>query len=191
MLDCCSYDGNGRALRGEPLPLTGAFLLHSHVHEDERGTFRRVLDAAVSAELGLDPRVAQISVATNRHRGTVRGMHYQVPPNEEAKTLWCTAGAVFDVLVDLRPAEPTYGHVWSTTLRAGDPFALHVPAGVAHGYQTLADGTDMSYVISVEHHDASARSINPLDPDLSIPWPLPVSVLSPRDREAPSWRALR
>jgi dTDP-4-dehydrorhamnose 3,5-epimerase len=178
-------------LRVEPLAFAGAFLLHGFVHQDERGAFRRVLDVAVAAEAGLDARVAQISVASNTRRGTVRGMHYQVSPHDEAKTLWCTTGAVFDVLVDLRPAQPTYGHVWSVTLAAGDPFALHVPAGVAHGYQALADGTDLTYVISVEHHAASARSINALDPGLGIPWPLPVTVMSARDREAPTWQASR
>lgn len=188
MLDRDSEHDTDLVLRGEPLPLAGAFLLRGFVHEDERGTFRRVLDVTAAAELGFDTRVAQISIATNRRRGTVRGMHYQVSPHDEAKTLWCTAGSVFDVLVDLRPAQPTYGHIWSTTLTAGDPFALHVPAGIAHGYQTLADGTDLTYVISVEHDATSARSIDPLDSVLAIPWPLPVTVMSARDREAPAWQ---
>lgn len=176
-----------RTLRAEPLPLRGAYLLHHVVHADERGSFRRVMDLEALEALDLDTRIAQVSVATNTRRGTVRGLHYQVEPHAEAKTLWCTAGALFDVLVDLRPNEPTFGRPWSTTLAAGEPVALHVPQGVAHGYQSLVDATDLAYVISTPYDAKSARGLNPLDPTLAINWPLPVTSMSDRDRDAPPW----
>lgn len=191
MLGRGSYHDSARVLRAEPLPLRGAYLLHHVAHADERGSFWRVMDFEAFRTLDLDSRVAQVSVATNKRRGTLRGLHYQVEPHEEAKTLWCTAGAVFDVLVDLRPGEATYGRHWSTTLSAGEPVALHVPRGVAHGYQTLVDGTDLAYVISTPYEAASARSLNPLDPTLAIDWPLPVTSMSHRDRNAPLWQPSR
>jgi dTDP-4-dehydrorhamnose 3,5-epimerase len=172
----------------EPLAIRGAVLLRPpQVQADERGSFRRVVDVAELAALGLDPAIDQVSVATNRLRGTVRGMHYQVPPHTESKTLWCTAGSVFDVLVDLRPDEATYGSWVGVTLSGDEPCALHVPPGVAHGYQTLVDGADLTYLISAAYHRDSARSLSWADPTVGIDWPLPVTVISDRDREAPPW----
>ena len=171
----------------EQLAIRGALLLRAEVRTDERGSFHRVADLDELAALGLDATVAQVSVATNRLRGTVRGMHYQAAPHAESKTLWCTAGSVFDVLVDLRADEPTYGSWVGVTLSADEPSALHVPAGVAHGYQTLVDGADLTYLISRPYHAASARSLSWADPTVGIDWPLPVSVISERDREAPPW----
>lgn len=174
-------------MRVEPLPLRGAALLHGAVQEDERGSFRRVVDVGMLGDLSLENTVNQVSVAANRVRGTLRGLHYQVEPHGEAKTLWCSAGSVFDVLVDLRPDEPTYGTHWATTLSASDPVALHVPRGVAHGYQTLLDDSSLTYLIGTPYDAASARSLHWQDPHLAIPWPLPVSALSARDRDAPPW----
>lgn len=176
-------------MKVEPLPLRGAALLHGVVREDDRGSFRRILDTSVLAEHGVQKTVEQVSAATNRRRGTLRGLHYQAEPHAEAKTLWCSAGALFDVLVDLRPEEPTYGTHWSTTLTGGDAVALHVPRGVAHGYQTLVDDTEVTYLISTAYVAASARSLNWRDPYLSIPWPLAVTVISDRDRGAPAWES--
>ena len=117
----------------EPLAIRGAALLRAELHEDARGTFRRVVDCALLASIGGEVTVSQVSVATNRRRGTLRGLHYQVEPHGEAKTIWCDAGAVFDVIVDLRAEEPTYGTWLSVELTAADPVVLHVPRGVAHG----------------------------------------------------------
>ena len=174
-------------MRVEALRIAGAVLLVPEVHEDDRGTFRRVVAVDELAARGLDPHVDQVSVATNRRAGTVRGMHYQAAPHEESKTLWCSAGAVFDVLVDLRPDQPTYGEWLSVRLSADSPAGLHVPPGVAHGYQTLEDDTEMVYLISTPHVPASSRSLSWRDPTLGIDWPLPVTVVSERDREAPPW----
>jgi dTDP-4-dehydrorhamnose 3,5-epimerase len=174
-------------VRAEPLALRGAVLFRAEIHEDHRGSFRRVMDTAVMEQTGLDPRVEQVSIATNRRRGTVRGMHYQASPHGEVKTLWCTHGAVFDVLVDLRPDEPTYGRWVSVELSAADPVALHVPPGIAHGYQTLVDDTALTYAIGSPYVAASARSLRWDDPTVGISWPLPVEAISERDREAPAW----
>lgn len=174
-------------MRLEPSPLRGAVLLHGTVQGDHRGSFRRVVDVGVLAEHSLENGVDQVSVATNLLRGTVRGLHYQAEPHAEAKTLWCSAGALFDVLVDLRPQEPTFGTHWSVTLSAEEPVALHVPRGVAHGYQTLADATAVTYLIGTPYDAASARSLHWQDPHLAIAWPLPVTAISDRDRDAPPW----
>jgi dTDP-4-dehydrorhamnose 3,5-epimerase len=174
-------------VRTEQLPLRGALLLHGAVHRDDRGSFRRVVDLPALAAAGVEPGLAQVSVASNDAAGTLRGLHWQAEPHGEAKTLWCSAGAVLDVLVDLRPDEPTYGRPWSTELRADEPVALHVPRGVAHGYQTLVDATELVYLISSPYDAASARSLDARDPALGIAWPLPVSRVSDRDRDAPPW----
>ena len=174
-------------MRIEVLPLAGAALLHGDVHRDDRGCFRRVLDVPALAGQGLDTAIVQISVATNHEAGTIRGLHYQAEPHSETKTLWCSAGSVYDVLVDVRPLSPTYGHIWSTTLSAHAPVALSVPPGIAHGYQTLEPDSGMTYVISSAYVAASARCLRWDDPQLAIGWPLPVSKISDRDREAPTW----
>lgn len=174
-------------MRLEPLPFAGVVLLVPEVHADDRGSFRRVLAVGDLGALGLDPHIDQVSVATNRRAGTLRGMHYQAAPHEESKTLWCSTGAVYDVLVDLRPDHATYGEWLSVQLSADEPAALHVPPGVAHGYQTLEDDTEMVYLISTPHVPASSRSLSSQDPTLDISWPLPVTVMSQRDREAPRW----
>ena len=174
-------------MRVEALRIAGAVLLVPEEHEDDRGSFRRVLAVEDLRLLGLDPHIDQVSAATNRRAGTIRGMHYQTAPHEESKTLWCSAGAVFDVLVDLRPEQPTYGEWLSVQLSADAPSALHVPPGVAHGYQTLEDDSEMVYLISTPHVPASSRSLSWQDPTLRIEWPLPVTSMSQRDREAPPW----
>lgn len=174
-------------MKAEPLAFAGAVLLRGEFLEDERGSFRRAVDAAQLEACGLEPHIEQASVAFNHRRGTVRGFHYQVSPHEESKTLWCSSGSVYEVLVDLRPHQPTYGQWLSVTLSAGEPVSLHVPPGVAHGYQTLADNTELVYLISAPYVEQSARVLLWRDETLAVPWPLPAVSISERDREAPSW----
>lgn len=176
-------------MKAEPLAITGATLLRAELHADDRGSFRRVLDLTALRASGLEAAVDQVSVATNAVAGTVRGLHYQAAPHGEAKTLWCTTGAVFDVLVDLRPG-PGYGRWLSVELSADEPVALHVPRGVAHGYQTLVDDTALAYLISTPFVASASRSLRWDDPTLAITWPLPLTRISDRDREAPAWPAL-
>ena len=169
------------------LPLRGALLLHHEVYPDDRGSFRRIADLQALRAAGADDTVVQVSAAANDVAGTLRGLHYQVAPHQESKTLWCSKGSVFDVLVDLRPQEPTYGTWITVSLTAQENVALHVPPGVAHGYQTLEHHTELVYLISAPHHPESARILRWSDPTVGIVWPLPVTRISDRDREAPSW----
>lgn len=173
----------------EPLAIPGVTLLRAEVHADDRGSFRRVVDLGALRQAGLDADVDQVSVATNALAGTVRGMHWQAEPHGETKTLWCTSGAIFDVLVDLREG-PSYGKWLSVELSGDQPTALHVPRGVAHGYQTLTDDTAVAYLISTPFVAEASRSLRWDDPTLAIPWPLPVTRISDRDRQAPAWPAL-
>jgi len=169
------------------LPLRGAMLVRNEVHRDDRGSFRRIADLQEIDAAGVDTSVVQVSAAVNDVAGTIRGLHYQRVPHQESKTLWCSKGSVFDVLVDLRPQEPTYGSWIAVSLTAGENVALHVPPGVAHGYQTLEDDTELVYLVSTPHHPESARTLRWSDPTVGIDWPRPVTRISDRDREAPSW----
>jgi dTDP-4-dehydrorhamnose 3,5-epimerase len=174
-------------VKSELLPFRGVVLLRGEPQTDERGSFLRIVDVEDLVALRLESTIAQVSCVTNERQGTVRGLHYQADPHGEAKTLWCLAGSVFDVIVDLRTEEPTYGEWYSIELSANEPVALHVPRGVAHGYQTLEDNTELMYLISTPYHHASTRSLLWRDPIIGVEWPLTVSAISERDREAPQW----
>lgn len=174
-------------MRLQELPIPGVLLVTSEVNADDRGSFRRIADLPALGALGLDVQIVQVSSAQNLERGTVRGLHYQAPPHEESKTLWCTCGRVYDVLVDLRRDSRTYGRWTAVELSARVPVALHVPRGIAHGYQTLDDDSELTYLISTPFVAESARSISWQDPTLAIDWPLPVTRISERDRQAPTW----
>jgi dTDP-4-dehydrorhamnose 3,5-epimerase len=184
---CADDDSSGYLVKSELLPFRGAVILRSEPRIDERGSFRRIVDVEDLVALGLESTIAQVSCVTNKGRGTIRGLHYQADPHGEAKTLWCVAGSVFDVIVDVRVEEPTYGKWLSIELSADEPVALHVPRGVAHGYQTLEDNTELMYLISAPYHYASARSLLWRDPTIGVEWPRPVNAISERDREAPQW----
>ena len=171
----------------EPLEIRGAALLRGPRHPDDRGSLHKVWVADGAQAQGLDSRVAEVVTTTNDDAGTVRGMHYQVAPFSEAKTLWVTRGSLFDVVVDLRPEEPTYGRWVSVDLTADEEVALHVPAGVAHGYQTLEDDTRLTYLISSSYAPAHARTLRWDDATVGISWPLPVTRISARDREGHAW----
>ena len=171
----------------EPLGLRGAALLRGERHHDQRGHLRKVLVSEEARRHGLDVDVAEVVTTANEVAGTIRGMHYQVAPAAEAKTLWVTNGALRDVLVDLRPDEPTYGQWVGVDLAAGDDVALHVPAGLAHGYQTLEDDTRLVYLISAGHSPGHARTLRWDDPTVGIDWPLAPTRISDKDREGHLW----
>jgi len=164
----------------------GVLLFRAETNRDERGYFARLFDRDVLADAGCVTEFPQWSVAYNDVAGTLRGLHWSAPPHEEAKVVRVVAGAVYDVLVDLRPGSPTRGRHLAFELREADAAALYVPAGFAHGYQTLVDRTYVAYAISCAYVPAAARGINASDPALRIGWPLPVSVISERDRALPS-----
>lgn len=172
-----------------PLPLAGAYLLEQEPFTDERGSFNRTFDAPLLEAHGLRSRVAQAALSHNHRAGTLRGLHLQLPPAEEAKTISCWKGALFDVIVDLRLGSATQGHWFATPLRAGDERMLYVPEGFAHGYQALEDGTVAHYTMSSPYTPSCARGIRWDDPQLAIDWPLPDPILSARDANMPTLAA--
>ena len=154
-------------------------------HVDERGFFSRTFDREVVRSAGIDPAAfAQDSLSRSR-RGVVRGMHVRKGAGE-AKLVRCSYGAIFDVIVDLRPGSPTYRNWESFELRDDEQVSLYVPAGCAHGFQALTDPADVSYRIDRPHDPSEDVSITFGDLELAIPWPLPASVMSQRDQAAPS-----
>jgi dTDP-4-dehydrorhamnose 3,5-epimerase len=167
-----------------PVPrIGGAFVFRPEPHTDERGFFSRTFDADVAREAGIDPDgFAQDSQSRSR-RGVIRGMHLRRGAGE-AKLVRCSYGAVFDVIVDLRPGSSTYGNWESFELRDTEQVSLYVPAGCAHGFQALTEPADVCYRIDRPHDPAEDVSIAFDDPELAIPWPLPVTLMSDRDRAA-------
>ncbi len=166
-------------------PIAGAFLVQTERVEDERGSFTRTYCRRELEEQGLDPAVAQCNLSTNRKRGTVRGLHFQVAPHAEAKLLRVLRGAIFDAFVDLRPGSPSYLRSFAVELTAESGLELFLPKGLAHGFQTLTDDTEIFYQLSDFYTPAAARGYRWDDPAFGIAWPLPVSVISDRDRELP------
>lgn len=166
--------------------LAGCWVIEPERHGDERGFFARVFDREVMAARGLEPRVEQSSLSFTRRRGTVRGMHFQSAPHEEAKMVRVVRGAIHDVAVDVRPGSATFGRHVAVELTAENRLALFVPAGFAHGFQTLVDDSEIYYQISAAYSPEHARGFHHADPEAGIAWPLPVALLSARDAALPS-----
>jgi len=173
----------------EPLAIAGAYLVRLEPRRDERGFFARTWCADEFAAAGIEATFVQQSLARSERRGTLRGMHLQLAPHEEAKYVRCTAGAIFDAFVDVRPGSPTFLRSVATTIDAERGDALFVPAGCAHGYQTLTDGSEVLYAMSARYHADAARSILWSDPALRIAWPIPDPILSTQDAHAPTLEA--
>jgi dTDP-4-dehydrorhamnose 3,5-epimerase len=165
--------------------IAGAMLFRPTPHVDERGFFCRTFDADVLRGAGLDPAAFVQHSLSRSARGVVRGLHVR-RGNGEAKLVRCSYGTIFDVIVDLRPASPTYRNWETFELRDDEQASLYVPTGCAHGFQSLTDPADVSYRIDRAHDPAEDVSIAFDDPDLAIPWPLPLTLMSERDRRAPS-----
>jgi dTDP-4-dehydrorhamnose 3,5-epimerase len=170
-------------------PLAGAFVIELELREDERGFFARAFCANEFAEHGLQPAVAQANLSFNHAKGTLRGMHYQMAPAEEAKLVRCTAGAIYDVIVDVRPGSPTYQSHFGVELSARNHKALYVPEMFAHGYQTLADDSEVVYLVSEFYAPGHEAGLHHDDPALGIEWPLPVTVISEKDAAQPTLEA--
>ncbi len=173
----------------EELPLAGAYLVRLDRRCDERGFFARSFCADEFAAAGLPADFPQQSLARSTRAGTLRGMHLQLAPHAEAKYVRCVRGRIFDAIVDLRPDSPTYRRSAAVELDEETGDALFVPAGFAHGYQTLRDDTDVLYAMSARYAPDAARSIRWSDPALAIAWPLQDPVLSDADRNAPDLAA--
>jgi dTDP-4-dehydrorhamnose 3,5-epimerase len=174
-------------VRFSATPLGGAYVVDLEPIEDERGSFARSWCPEEFGRHGLDTRVAACNVSVNRARGTLRGMHYQAAPHGEAKLVRCTAGAIHDVIVDLRPASPTYCRWFAVELTARNRSALYVPEGFAHGFQTLEPETEVLYMMSAAHVPEAARGVRWDDPAFGIEWPPGPRVMSERDRTYPDF----
>jgi dTDP-4-dehydrorhamnose 3,5-epimerase len=161
--------------------LEGAFLLDLERHEDQRGFFARTFCVSEFKVHGLSLDVVQCNVAYSHQKGTLRGLHYQIPPATEAKLMRCTRGSVFDVIVDLRPGSATYLRHVGVELSAQNYRGLFVPPLFAHGYQTLSDETEVTYLVNEFYNAECERGLRYNDPGLGINWPLPVSVISDKD----------
>lgn len=166
-------------------PLAGAWVLEPERFEDERGFFARTWCRREFEAHGLDPSIAQCSVSFNHRRGTLRGLHFQAAPHEEIKLVRVTRGAIWDVIVDVRPGSPTFRQHFSVVLSAEARNELYIPKGTAHGFQTLEDETEVFYQISEFYAPESARGYRWDDPSFAIPWPEPVTVISEKDRNLP------
>jgi dTDP-4-dehydrorhamnose 3,5-epimerase len=163
----------------------GVFLIGLELIEDERGFFARTWCAEEFRRHQLNPDLAQCSVSFNRHRGTLRGMHYQVEPWAETKLVRCTSGAIYDVALDLRPDSPAYRQWVGVELTSRNRLGLYIPEGVAHGFQTLAEDSEVFYQISVPYHPESGRGVRWNDPAFGIRWPLAEPLLNERDDSYP------
>lgn len=163
-------------------------MISPEVHGDQRGSFNRTFCRREFAAAGLEGDFVQGNISRNRRRGTLRGLHYQAGEAAEVKLVSCVQGALFDVVVDLRPHSPGYGSWFGLELSAAGGELLYVPRGLAHGFQTLVDDTTVSYLMSSEYEPAAARGLRFDDSALAIDWPLPDPILAERDRAWPDFK---
>lgn len=168
--------------------IAGCFLIELEPRSDERGFFSRMYCADEFRLHGLDPHIAQINTALTIKAGTVRGMHFQIAPHADTKLLRCLNGAVYDVCVDLRPDSPSYCQWVSVELTAGNRHMLFLPAGTAHGYQTLTDNAEIMYTTNRRYAPESATGVRYNDPAFGVQWPLAVTEISDADRNWPDFR---
>jgi dTDP-4-dehydrorhamnose 3,5-epimerase len=162
--------------------MPAVYLVEPERRADERGFFARTWCQQEFAAHGLNPSLVQCNISYNRLKGTLRGMHYQAAPHGEAKLIRCTRGAIYDVIVDLRADSPTFKQWLAAELTADNRSMLFAPEGLAHGFQTLADDTEVFYQMSEFYHPEAARGVRWDDPAFGIRWPLPDPILSDRDR---------
>lgn len=169
----------------EPLPIDGAFLIRLEPREDARGSFSRAFCQREMAAAGLEFNVAQANLVRTHEAGVVRGVHYQTEPAPERKIVRCLRGAVFDVIVDMRPESGTFRKLHTQRLDDVNRLALFIPAGVAHGYQTLMPETDFFYLTDQFYVAGLEVGVRYSDPSLGIGWPLPARDVAPRDQSWP------
>jgi dTDP-4-dehydrorhamnose 3,5-epimerase len=162
--------------------LRGAYIIDLERREDSRGFFARAFCQHEFEAHGLKPVIAQANIAFNIRKGTLRGMHFQYPPAAETKLVRCTRGAILDIIVDLRPESPTYRHHVAVELSEHNQRALYVPERFAHGYQVLEDNTETSYQVGEFYAPTLESGLLHDDPRLALEWPLPVAVISDKDK---------
>ena len=167
--------------------LKGAYIIEIEPLEDERGFFARSFCQKEFEEHGLNPCIVQCNISYNKERGTLRGMHYQVAPYEEAKLVSCVRGAIYDVIIDLRPNSPTCSQWLAAELSSENNNMIYVPEGFAHGFQTLKDDTVVFYQMSEFYHPECARGVRWDDPAFGVVWPDGVRFISDRDQQYPDF----
>ena len=168
--------------------LAGAFVIELESFSDDRGFFARAWCAREFKEQGLAAFTAQANISFNHTKGTLRGMHYQVAPYEEVKLVRCISGALYDVIIDIRKDSPTCGQHFGVELSAENRKMLYVPAGFAHGFQTLQDNTEAFYQVSEFYTPSAEHGVRYNDPDMGIDWPCEVSVISEKDANWPDYK---
>lgn len=167
--------------------LAGAYVIEIAPHEDERGFFARTACSTTFAEHGLNGAFVQQSVSFNAHKGTLRGLHFQVAPYEEDKLVRVTQGSIFDVIVDIRPDSASFGQWFGVELSAQNHKQLYIPKGFAHGFQTLEDSCEVLYAMTVPYQPGSSRGFRWNDPAVGIAWPMAVpTVIGASDRDLPT-----
>lgn len=169
--------------------LKGAFIIDLEKRGDDRGFFARAFCRQEFAGHGLEVQVAQCNISFNERKGTLRGMHYQVAPFEEAKLVRCTMGSIYDAIIDLRPASPTFGRSFGVELTARNRTMLYVPRGFAHGFQTLEDNTEVFYQMSQFYSAEHSRGVRWNDPAFDIKWPPDKRIINERDQKYSDFRA--
>jgi len=172
----------------EPTPIAGAYTIGIEPIADARGFFARTWCRREIEQLGLCADIAQCSISVNLRKGTLRGMHLQGPPHEETKIVRCERGAIFDVVLDLRRDSPTFLRWHGVELSSANRLALYIPAGCAHGFQTLEDDCEVAYQISEFYHPECSRPVRWNDRAFGIEWPLPVAVMSAADQTYPDFK---
>jgi dTDP-4-dehydrorhamnose 3,5-epimerase len=171
----------------EPTPLAGAYVIAPQLFRDERGYFAYSFDLKKFEGAGMAGSIVQSNISFNTRRGTLRGMHYQAEPVPQPKLVRCTAGSIYDVIVDLRPGSPTHKQWFGVELSAANHLGVYVPAGFAHGFQTLEDDCELLYEMFAPFAPETARGARFDDPAFGIRWPLSVTVISERDRAYPDY----
>ena len=173
-------------MRFAELPIPGAFRIDLEKREDDRGFFARLYCREEFADQGLNTEWVQMNDSFSRTVGTLRGLHYQRPPHAETKLVRCLKGAIFDVIVDLRAGSDSFGRSQAVELTEDNRTMLYIPKGVAHGFQTLRSDTELLYFHSELYAPGAEGGVRYDDPDIGVPWPLPVAEVSDRDRAHPT-----
>ncbi len=169
--------------------LEGVFLLEPKIFNDERGFFAEYFNQKTLRDLQIEMSILQLNVASNKKRGTIRGLHYQISPFEEDKIIWCTRGSIYDVILDIRPTSSSYGKWIGVNLSENQPLLVFIPKGLAHGYQVLEDDTQVTYFVSEYYHPESGRGVRWNDPTFHINWPINSGViLNKRDSNYPDFK---
>ena len=176
---------DGKAMKFHKTRVSGAFVIEPEPHVDARGSFARMWCREEFQSMGLNAAFVQGNRSLNHKRGTLRGLHYQKPPHQEVKLVSCVRGAIYDVIVDLRPQSTSYREWLGIELSSESGRSLYVPAGCAHGFQTLIDDSEVIYLVTAEYEPSAEGGLRYSDPRIAIAWPLPVTVISEKDRSWP------